>query len=343
MSQMNLKLMQQLEICQHIAKLAHARLPVAGQLRKLAERSSSATSQAAQQVEAQLEAGAPLVKALVNDNSRNSRILAACIEAGEAANKLDVTLTAWTDMHIANARDSRMLRTSLLYPLLLISLTLWSLGWIVWKLVPEYRKTYEVFQLQLPGWLKTLSLARDHFWWLMFGLVVLIFAPLLMWAWRRRCFDKVGLPLEPSRRLRLQSLAAQLAGTMIERAQPLQKTIKLSMAATGVSTDLSNSAYEKVQQRHSLSSLSGETSMLLTSLHAGLIDLQTAVTNLRDLAVLLNQRADRIAQRHARWLPMLVAATVGLATILIYVLLIYMPWIEMLKQIGSPTKVIANE
>ena len=205
-------LSEQLALCKQVARLARARLPIAGELSKQMQ-SSEKLRLSASELDEHLQSGKSLTQALAADNSRDSRILSACIQAGEISGRLDRTLEAWTSMHMANSRSTKSLRAAMLYPLVLIAVTVASLGYVTYYLIPEYKKTYELFDRNLPLWLDSISRVREHFWWLVIVLTVLAIAPLVLWAIRRRQFDAIGLPVDRAPRLRLQGLASELAST----------------------------------------------------------------------------------------------------------------------------------
>ena len=331
MTPTRLQLPERLALCQQVARLARARLPISGELSKQMQ-SSKKLRQSASALDQQLHSGKSLTQALAGDNSRDSRILSACIQAGEVSGRLDRTLEAWTSMHMANSRSTKSLRAAMLYPLMLIAVTLVSLGYVTYSLIPEYKKTYELFDRGMPLWLDLISRVREHFWWLVIVLAVLSVAPLIIWAIRRRQFDSMGLPIDRAPRLRLQGLASELASHMIDSSTPLMQVVPLSVAATGADSHSSSTAFERLQKRDMIEPLGRESTLLLALLHAGVMDRSEASVNLATLGQFLQQQADQISQRQVRWLPMMIALVVGLITILTYVFLIYLPWLLLLKQ-----------
>jgi type II secretory pathway component PulF len=326
------QLTERLALCKQVARLARARLPISGELSKQMQ-SSKKLRQSASALDEQLQSGKSLTQALAGDNSRDSRILSACIQAGEISGRLDRTLEAWTSMHMANSRSAKSLRAAMLYPLMLIAVTVGSLGYVTYYLIPEYKKTYELFGRNIPLWLDLITRVREQFWWLVIVLAVLAVAPLVIWAIRRRMFDSMGLPVDRASRLRLQGLASELASHMIDSSTPLMKVVHLSVAATGADENRSSTAFEKIQNRAMIEPLGRESSLLLALLHTGVMDRTEASQNLVALGQHLQQQADQVAQRQVRWLPMMIALVVGVLTILTYLFLIYLPWLLLLKQI----------
>ena len=156
-----LNIEQQILLCHQVAQLVRAKLPLIGELSRTARQLAPHIASPALEVEQQLASGKSLSMALAGDSSRNSQILSACIEAGERANVLDKTLQLWASMHIDNARSSKDLRTAMIYPALLIVVTLVSLSFVIWKIIPDYRSTYELFSHDMPSWLEAIVTVRE--------------------------------------------------------------------------------------------------------------------------------------------------------------------------------------
>lgn len=335
MSQPPLTLPEQLAVCQQVAQLVRSKLPLSGELTRFAEQANNAT-RAAHSVDEQLMAGKSLTDALAGDPSRGSRVLAACIEVGEQSGQLAQTLDAWTELHLACTRYSRMLRGALLYPALLIIVMLCSLSFVVWSLIPEYRSTYAQFDAQLPPWLNALITVREQLGWLLVALVLAALVPLLWWAMRRRSFDRWGVPRERAARGQTQALATELLQVGVSAGMPLSRLLPCSVRASGGEAQAGERAMADLQQQQPIPQLCQETSLLIASLHAGLLSRTEAVEHLAEVAHFLRQHAEDSAASAARWLPMLVALTVGGLTLLTYVCLIYLPWILLLQKIATP-------
>lgn len=335
MAKSKVTLDQQVALCQQIASLTAAKLPLESQLARIAGQQSGGLAEAARDVERQLMQGKSLVDSLAPDASSHSRILAACIEAGQASNQLDTALERWTSMQIANAQTSRRLAIAMLYPLVLILIMLISISMTAWHLIPEIHDTYLLFQQDLPKWLKLLVELRENFGWVLMAIIAATILPLAFFFWRRRGYNKMGLPRLPERRLRIQALATRLASIQLSASQPLKEVVPRCVLAMG-SQQQSEHSFERLKARRPLDPLPPETSMLLGSLYAGVIDSGRAVELLDVVSDQLDYQADVIARRDSRWLPMLVALIVLVVTLAAYGLLVYLPWIQLMFQIGQP-------
>lgn len=329
-------LREKLVVCQHVARLVRARLPISKELTRSTAGSTSSVAQIAEEVDLGVTQGKSLASVLAGDNRSESRILAACIEAGEISQRLDFSLESWAGMHIANAKTAQAMRAALVYPFALIAVTILALGFMVWELIPEYQSTYEMFDQDLPAWLNAIVSIRERFGMLQLGLLLLSLLPLFVWYLLRQRRDRFGQPVEFTRRCRLQALATEMAAVMLEAQIPLKRIADVSARMGGASADEAQQAFSRLQNQQPAAPLSRETSMLLASLQAGIIPLQDACDHLHKIAQHLRRVADIAANRQARWIPMLVALTVGFITVGTYVFLIYLPWIWLLQSIVAP-------
>lgn len=315
-----LPLAQQLALCQQLARAVRSQLPIADET-------------SIDRVQQQLAAGKSLEETLAGDASPASRSLAACIHIGQQSGRLADALEAWTETQLAKLSYHRALRGALVYPLLLIAVALLSLGYVFWQLIPEYRVTYALVAGDLPVWLQWLDMLRKHVAWLMGGLLLLAYAPLLVWWWYARSSRRDGVPRDRTGRLRGQALAARLLHIGIEGGVPLTQLATSSVQATGATPAAASAAFGYLQQQMRIPQLSREASMLLAALHAGLLPAAEATRHLELVAETLGQQADDQAARAVRWVPTLVALSIGGLTLLTYVLLIYGPWILLLRRI----------
>ncbi|MFO0942230.1 MAG: type II secretion system F family protein [Pirellulales bacterium] len=328
-----LTLDQQIAVCVQIAQIAGTKLPIEQQLAQLAELNGGKLSDSASIVQQRLLQGRSLSDSLKGTDSNQSRILAACVEAGQVSNRLDNALQHWTAMHIANAQSSKRLGAAMVYPSMLIAILLLSIGFTAWHLIPEIHATYQQFEMSLPQWLSLLVWTRQHFFALMSLITIATILPLAGWFLRRFRKDSFGLPKLAAPRLRLQALATSLSQMQLAASRPISESLPRSMSAMGLSQELADSAFNNLQKQQALHPLPTETSLLLSSLYAGVIDQAKAVELLGRISTQLNFQADAMSLRESRWLPMMVSIVVCIVTVATYVLLVYLPWVELLLRI----------
>jgi hypothetical protein len=262
--------------------------------------------------------------------------LAACIEAGENTKQLDRTLQSWTNLHIRNATNKQSFRNAMLYPLTLVCLACTVLALLIWKLIPDYQKTYYLFEQEMPVWLQWLAAVRENFVWVMLAIFIGITLPTFVFLLRKRGTDALGLPTDPIARDRQHALGCEIAALMLEHRATLTDVCRLSSQATGVNRRVTDGAFEQISKQQKIEGISGDASALLASIYIDAIQPKDAQLAFQDLASNLRSRADDAALRKTRWLPMLVALSVGGVTLITYAFLIYLPWILLMQKIGSP-------
>lgn len=335
MNPQKISLQQQITLCRHIAKLVQAKLPLLDHIAQFTDETRSDISQAGQRLHDKLAQGMSLTDSLIDDNSTDSRILKACLRVGQSCNCLDLALESWTALHISNHRFKKSLLTAMIYPVALVAISLISVGWTAWHLVPEIQSAYLQYNSQPPVWLRWIFVAREYFHWTSVVLVLAVTAPLAYWFHSRQRLDPFGVPENRSKRLRLQSLATQLAGWQIAADRPLSETLPLCLTAMGTSEDRSQTGFEDLRMHRPVAAMPIETTMVLASLHCGIIDQSQAVDHCQKISQRLSEQAELQDQQECRWLPIYVALVVGAVTLCSYCLLVYLPWIRLMTQVAD--------
>jgi hypothetical protein len=216
---------------------------------------------------------------------------------------------------------------------LLLLTTFASLGLVTWLLIPQYRVTYEMFNESLPRWLAAIVWVREHYVGFLVVLMMAAMLPLAVFLLRRRRRLKSGLPAESATQYRLQSLAAEIAAIQLRHERPLSEVVSTVVQISGGSDKEIEAAFSRIQQRQPLQTASTETSLLLSSLHAGVLSVHETIENLLNISDHCQRTAQQSDSANARWIPMLVALSVGFVTIVTYVTLIYLPWIMLMQRI----------
>lgn len=330
-------LAEKLAVCEQVAKLVRARLPIGKELRQSLSSSNTPTRKLAEQIEQDVQSGKKWSDTLVAGRDRESRVLAACIEAGESSDRLAESLQAWTAMHIANSKAKQNFRSALLYPFLLVLLMVIALTMVAWSLIPEYRETYRLFNQNLPRWLEAIVVVGESPLLLTLFLVLFVSVPLaiLYWMRRRRGLSRANRD-KHAKSLRQQALATHLAALLAGSKVALEKITHLSLRTLGATDEESQLGWQQVQQKQTPSLMPKETSLILGSAHAGLLSPEESAQHLKEVSQNLQQSAEQLDDAHRRWFPMLIALLVGSATILSYVFLIFLPWIWLLETISLP-------
>ncbi len=325
-------LLLKLELSDQIARLARSQLPFH---RRLLLSVSQSRGNERASIGEQVAIGMPLSQILTQDRSPQSQVLAACIEAGLASHRQSQLLRRWVEVQLANMRNARSLRTSMAYPCVLILIMLTSICGLFWLLIPEYEKMYVVSSLTIPWWIEALEQARTYLPWVIVGIAIFTMTPFFIWMVRSNGRNRDGQPRLYGHRLRLQSLAADVASAMVANQASMDAVLRVSVAASGADAAAANKASEMLNKTRLVPALGKELSLLLVALQQGVMEAPKVCEQLEQLAKNWRAQANFWMQSRIRWFPMLVALVVGGITICSYVLLVYLPWILLLMQITS--------
>lgn len=325
-----------LDVCSQVSRLVSAKRPLAGELGSIADRSSGRYAAVLRQLDKQLSAGERLASALTSEETLQGRILAATIDAGEHSRRLDHALNAWIATRRGDLSSTKSLLVGMLYPALVVCILVISLACVFWYLVPEYRSMYAMFDRQLPAWLEVLAGLRQRMWVLVPVLSLVSVLPFVLVLWRHVRPSRDGLPSSRASRLRMQSLASLLAADLVDSGARMETLLPLASRVSGVSGEESQLATQQLSRMDPIGFMSAESSMILRGLDTGLLTPQQATEYLRSVAEQLNVAAEFQSLRQSRMLPVVVTALVGIVTVVVYVGLVYLPWILLLYRMHEP-------
>ncbi|RMF40096.1 MAG: hypothetical protein D6753_12390 [Planctomycetota bacterium] len=277
--------------------------------------------------------GKPLADVLARGDRLAARILRACIETGEQTGRLADGLLWWLSWMEDRQRARGRLATAMVYPSILVCVTLISLGVVVWNIVPTIENSYLTFHRTHPWWLQGLSLMRANFPAVMVAITLLTLLPPVAWWCRTRGVTRSGVPRNRADRLAQQALAARVAAVLLDRGRPLSVIARLATLAAGGTTRLADEAFDRIRAQQPVPVLGRELSLALIAMHADILPGREALEHVRELTELLSHGARTADLYRTRWLPLMVAAGAGAATVAIYVFLVYLPWVLMLRDI----------
>jgi type II secretory pathway component PulF len=270
-------------------------------------------------------------------------MLAAAIDIGQSAGRLDVALESWTSLHASLSGMRKRLFAASVYPALLMFVAVVSLTMTAWQLIPHYERAFAVFSDEPPVWLGAVAWIHRHLWYCVALFLLAMLMPALVWWWRRRGVTALGVYREEASRCYVQSHVARLAVLALNSGRPVSELVRaLERAAgrpglpgsVGEVDEVVQAPNEEVTQQV----LGRETTMTLAALEGGIVTPEQCQTLLESIATQTKRQGDVQAQKAARWLPMLVALIVGAAVATTYVVLIYGPWLMLFHQIASPTE-----
>ena len=184
----------------------------------------------------QIEGGKSLAEALAAHPKHFPRLYVSMIRAGEAGGVLDVIMERLSEFERTADELRSYLTASLVYPALLSSVGIGSLGILFYFVIPRFATIFEDIGAEIPAStlaLLTISNFTTSYWWVILtGIVVLTF---LVRGWLQtpagsRSWDVIVLktPLLGPTLLKVEvSRFARTLGTLISSAVPLIAGVRI--------------------------------------------------------------------------------------------------------------------
>lgn len=117
----------------------------------------------------EIEAGATLSEAMAKSPKCFNRLYVNMIKAGEAGGALELILQRLADFQERAESLKRKVKGAMMYPVFVIGIAVLILTFIMIKIVPEFRKIFDEFDLELPPmteWLVWMSDTTVKYWFL---------------------------------------------------------------------------------------------------------------------------------------------------------------------------------
>jgi type II secretory pathway component PulF len=227
-----------IELAGHVADLAKAQLPLAPGLRAMADELPGArVSHVLRRLAAQLESGASLEDALLAQEGRLPAHVTGMIVAGVRSGRLAEVMEQFVAIERGRQETRHRIAATMFYPTLLFIGLLVLLLFFSVLLIPQFRKIFEEFDMELPSMTEfVLWFGGAGIWY--FVHVVVLFAVALYLActlprpyWLRRIAYVIPL-IGPI--LRASSLVAfsRLMKILLDQRVPLSESLR--MVAEGV-------------------------------------------------------------------------------------------------------------
>ena len=126
----------------------------------------------------EIEAGSTLSEAMAKSPKCFNRLYVNMIKAGEAGGALELILQRLADFQERSESLKRKVKGAMIYPIVVMTVAVGILTFIMIKIVPEFEKIFEDFDLELP----TMTLAagddlatgRVNYWYLIPGIPITI-------------------------------------------------------------------------------------------------------------------------------------------------------------------------
>src|SRR3990172_4759021 len=125
----------------------------------------------------EIEAGGTLSEAMAKSPKCFNRLYVNMIKAGEAGGALELILQRLADFQERSESLKRKVKGAMIYPIVVVTVAVGILTFIMIKIVPEFEKIFEEFDLELPKMtlmLVSISKWTVQFWYLIPGIPVTI-------------------------------------------------------------------------------------------------------------------------------------------------------------------------
>jgi len=140
----------------------------------------------------EIEAGSTLSEAMSKSPKAFDRLFVNMIRAGEAGGALEAILGRLAEFMEKAESLKRKVKGAMVYPIVVILVAVSILAFIMWKIVPAFKKIFDDFGIELPVPTKFLMSASDFV--VDYGFLLLL-VPVVFWL-----FVKLMRKLEPGRR-----------------------------------------------------------------------------------------------------------------------------------------------
>ncbi len=222
---------------EELSTLVHAGLPLDRSLSVTAELTSKpALRDVIEDVLKQIKGGKSLAEALAGHPKQFSRLYVNMIRAGEAGGVLDLILIRLVEFERAADELRSYLVSALIYPCLLASVGLGSIGILFYFVIPKFASIFEDVGAAIPPAtlaLLTVSNFTRSYWWAV--LLALAIGFLSFRAWTKtpkgsRIWDtiKLRIPLFGPTILKIEvARFARTLGTLITSAVPLIAGVRI--------------------------------------------------------------------------------------------------------------------
>jgi len=334
-----------------IAALVRSGIPLERGLRMAGRDFRGRLGRIARALAARLDRGETLVEALDGEKQAVPPLYRAVVEAGVRAGRLPVALEGMSRYVRGYSEARSAIGLALWYPLLVVCVAYALFVGLVVVVVPRFMGAFESLGLQLPAplrWLNSLG-NTVNYWWPLGPLV----AVLLLLAWvasgRAAGFQARGwgwLKLFPWMRSLLRDYETanfcELLSLLLEHQVPYSRALVLAAEPTGDARliagmrDLAAAVTRGEPVKSALAAIDRRAVLpMLRWVLASGQDQGSLVAGLHHLTELYRKRAVYQAEKLYIFLPVMLLITVGAGATLLYGLALFIPVIEMLRELSG--------
>jgi len=295
-----------------------------------------------------VRAGSSLSEAFEAHGSLFPGVYTASLMAGEKSGSLEQVIRRYVAYVKVIAGVRRKTISALVYPTILLVLSLGVVSLIVLRVVPEFALFYEGFDRELPMSTRAIvaisKLATTYFVWIALALIAVGVAA---WLWlkqpgQRRRFDRwiLRLPaLGPVARKFATSQAARTLATLLGGGIPLVNAIEVSARAIKnqfIARELLTAA-QKVREGQALASAMDESGAF-PDVAIKMVEVGESTGALQDmlnsLAEFYDEEIETDVERVTRLIEPVLLVVMG-AIIALVVLAMYMPLFDLSSVVGT--------
>ena len=332
-----------------MAALVRAGIPLESGLAELGHELPGQHGRAAAALSERLARGAPLDAALLESRDEFPQLYVSVVTAGLRSGRLAAALEGLAAAARRVAELRQVTATAIIYPLIIFLLA-WGLfvGFVAFfapHVLPGFRD-FGASSAGLIAWLA--EFGQSAGWWAPIGPAVVLLV-IALWWWRSRRALLLDNPrwlgwVPGSRRLVDLSRSATFADVLallVDQRVPLADGLRLAAAACGdrgMRADAEALA-QAIQRGAGPAEYLAHTQrfppLVAWFLAAGQ-DARLLVSALRHAATSYHERARQRAEVVQTFVPIFLTLLVGGTSVLLYALLVFAPWTNLLKTISLP-------
>lgn len=328
-------------LCDEIAALARAGVPLERGLTALGKKRRGALERYTAELAERMERGESLPQLVAREDASLPPLLRAVIAAGLRSGHLGVCLEQLAETMRRAAELRRAMFGALLYPLLVLVVAYLLFVVSVIHLVPPMLGAYATFRVAPPWLLALLARASESWqWWWYWPLMVLALAvSLLWWRLRRGVATTRGKSLFRMYRFGRLSAFAETLALLIEQQLPLPDAIELAAGASGDGALIRASQAYAAQVRQGQTPAPDRFPPLIGMVLAAPQPVTETVRCLRRLAQDYARRARRDVNWLSAYLPALLTIFLGGGAALVAIYSFLFPWLKLLTELSAPENI----
>ena len=209
----------------------------------------------------EIEAGSTLSEGMAKSPKCFNRLYVNMIKAGEAGGALELILQRLADFQERSESLKRKVKGAMIYPIVVMSVAVGILTFIMIKIVPEFRKIFIEFDLELPAMTEMLVAVSDwtvNYWYLIPGIPITIWLMIkLIRKFRhgRIGWDQFIIKVPIFGALIEKNILARTTrtlGTLVSSGVPILEALNITRDTSG------NAAFERMYQKVSEAIREGE-------------------------------------------------------------------------------------